>query len=85
LFLDGLESRIVLSTFDVATEAQLRSAITSADANTSSANTINVTASITLTDTTAGQLVIDNGTTTAKSWLRDRGDQRRFHLLARKR
>ncbi len=67
LFLEGLESRIVLSTFNVATESALRAAITTADGNSSSANTINLTASITLTDTSAGELEIQNGTGTAKS------------------
>ncbi len=60
--LEGLESRIVLSTFNVATESALRAAITTADSNNSGANTINVAASITLTDTSAGELEIQNGT-----------------------
>ena len=67
LSLEGLESRIVLSTFNVATESDLRAAITTADSNSSDANTINVTASITLTDTSAGELEIQNGTGTAKT------------------
>ena len=52
LFLEGLESRVVLSTFNVDTEIALRAAISAADSDSSSANTINVTASITPTDTT---------------------------------
>ena len=67
LSLEGLESRIVLSTFNVATESAFRAAITTADSNNSGANTINVTASITLTDTSAGELEIQNGTGTAKT------------------
>ena len=66
-FLEGLESRIALSTFDVSTEAGLRTAIATADSNSDSSNTIDITASITLTDTTAGQLEIQNGTSTAKT------------------
>ncbi len=65
--LEGLESRIALSTFNVATESDLRSAIAAADDNSSAANMINITASITLNDDSAGQLVIQNGTSTAKS------------------
>ena len=42
-------------------------AIAAADSNTASANTIDVTASITLTDTAGGQLEIDNTTTTPKT------------------
>jgi hypothetical protein len=52
LFLEGLESRVVLSTFNVDTEIALLAAISAADSNSSSTNTINVTASITPTDTT---------------------------------
>ena len=66
---EGLESRVVSSTFNVSTETQLRSAITSADTNTSASNTINLTASITLTDGSAGELVVNNPTTTAKTLL----------------
>ena len=56
-----------LSTFNVSTEADLRAAIASADSNNSSSNTINVTASIDLTDVAAGQMEIQNGTGTAKT------------------
>lgn len=65
--LERLEARIVPSTFKVATESDLRNAIITADGNSSSTNTINLTTSITLTDTTAGQLVIQNATSTAKT------------------
>ena len=41
--------------------------IMTADSNSSAANTINVTASITLTETTAGELEIQNATSTAKT------------------
>jgi hypothetical protein len=47
--LEQLEPRIVLSTFDVSTESELRAAIASAESNSSSDNTIDVTSSITLT------------------------------------
>ena len=67
LHLEGLESRLVLSTFNVATEIALRADIMTADSNSSAANTINVTASITLTETTAGELEIQNATSTAKT------------------
>src|SRR5262245_49222824 len=62
--LEGLESRIVLSTFNVAIEADLRSAINAADSNGESSNLINVTSSITLTGT---ELKIENPTSTAKT------------------
>ena len=67
VFLEGLESRVVLSTFNVSTESALPAAITASDGNTSGANTINVTASITLTNTLAGELDIQNVTGTAKT------------------
>ena len=67
VFLEGLEPRIALSTFNVSTEADLRAAIASADSNNSSSNTINVTASIDLTDVAAGQMEVQNGTGTAKT------------------
>ena len=60
--LEALESRIALSTFNVDSESQLRSALASADSNGSASNTINLTSSITLTDATAGELSVDNTT-----------------------
>ena len=66
-FPEGLESRIVLSTFDVSSEAALRSAIATADSNPDSSNIIDITSSITLTDTSAGQLEIQNATSGAKT------------------
>ena len=65
--LERLEPRIALSTFNVASESSLRSAISAADSNSSNANTINVTSSITLTDASDGQLEIGNSTGTAKT------------------
>ena len=65
--LEPLEERIALSTFDVSTESQLRADIASAESNTSSDNTIDVTSSITLTDTSAGQLEIENTPSMAKT------------------
>ena len=56
VFLEFLETRIALSTFNVATESDLRNAIALAESNGSSINTINLTASVTLGDTTAGEL-----------------------------
>jgi hypothetical protein len=56
-----------LSTINVSTESELRSAIVTADSNSSPANTINITSSITLTDAAAGQLMIENATSTPKS------------------
>jgi hypothetical protein len=67
IFLQDLEPRITLSTFNVATEANLRSAITTSDTNSSAANLINITSSITLTDAAAGELVVENGTATPKT------------------
>jgi hypothetical protein len=67
LYLEGLESRIALSTFNVVTEADLRSAIAAADSNGDASNTINVTASILLDDTSAGPLEIQDGGSTAKT------------------
>jgi hypothetical protein len=60
--LKTLESRIALTTYNVATETQLRAALTSADTNTSASNTINLTSSITLTDAVAGELSVSNTT-----------------------
>jgi hypothetical protein len=65
--LEQLEPRIVLSTFDASTESELRAAIASAESNSSSDNTIDVTSSITLTDASAGQLVIENTPGMAKT------------------
>ncbi len=67
LDLEGLERRIALSTFTVSTEAELRAAIGVSDSNTSSSNTIDIVGSISLSDTTAGQLMIDNPTGIAKT------------------
>ena len=67
MLLAGLESRIALSTFNVNTETEIRSAITAADTNGSASNTINLTGSITLTDGTAGELEVTNQTTAAKT------------------
>jgi hypothetical protein len=66
-FPECLEARIVLSTFDVSSEAGLRSAIATADSNGDASNVIAITGSIALSDTTAGQLVIENATNTPKS------------------
>ncbi len=66
-FLERLEPRIALSTFQVATEEQLRNAIAAADSNSDADNAIAVTANIALTETGEGQLVIDNTTSTPKT------------------
>ena len=52
------ESRIALSMFNVNTETSSCSAMATADSNSSASNTINLTASITLTDTAAGELSV---------------------------
>ena len=67
LLCEALEPRIALSTFNVGTESELRSAILTAEGNSSSANTINLTASITLSDTSAGALEIPNSAGIAKN------------------
>ena len=67
LLCEALEPRIALSTFNVGTESDLRSAILTAEGNSSSANTINLTASITLSDTSAGALEIPNSAGIAKN------------------
>ncbi len=69
--LEGLEFRIVPAVFNVSSEAALRAAIATADSNNSSANTINVTSPISLSDTSAGELVIENETSNAKTLLID--------------
>src|SRR5213080_1816187 len=54
--IEELESRIAPAIFNVATEAQLRSAIDSANTNNQAVNTINLTADINLaTNNSAGQ------------------------------
>ncbi len=60
--IEVLESRIALSVFNVASESDLRSALATADSNTSASNTINLTSSITLTDAAAGELSVGNTT-----------------------
>ena len=67
LLLERLEPRVVLSVFNVSTESGLRAAISAADTNSASSNTINITSSIVLSDTTAGPLVIENATDISKS------------------
>src|SRR5580692_1593338 len=67
LMLETLEPRIALSTFNVATESDLRSAITAAEGNSSSVNTINLTASIALANTAAGAIEIPNSAAVAKN------------------
>ena len=66
VLLEALEPRIALSTFNVATESDLRSAILTAESNSSSANTINITTSITLSDTASGALEIPSPAGSAK-------------------
>ena len=65
--LEALEPRIALSTFNVVTESDLRNAINAAEGNSSSANTINLTGSITLSDTSAGALEVPTTAGIAKN------------------
>jgi hypothetical protein len=65
--LEHLESGIALSTFNVSTESALRSALITADSNGSAANTIKLTASITLSDAVAGALLVKNTSGTAET------------------
>jgi hypothetical protein len=62
--LECLEPRIALSTFSVSNESELRAAIATADGNSDGNNTIDITASITLSDVAAGQLVIQDAAST---------------------
>ena len=67
---ESLETRVVLNSnifASVATESALRADIAAADTNSFTSNIIELSASITLTDTAAGQLEITNGTSTPKS------------------
>ena len=75
LILEGLETRTAPTANifgNVADEVSLRKDIAAADSNDFADNLIELMGSITLSDTTAGQLVIANATSTPKTWCRKR-------------